>query len=92
MPAFSQEELEERAGVHWSYLSDLERGTQSPALDLLNRIARALGVTLAEFFGPFNKPCALRFGNRAAINAVKGRFQSVFGATAVRRQQSTFRS
>lgn len=57
----SQEELGSRAGLHWTYLSDLERGRQSPTLDVVNRVARALGVTLAEFFSPFNQPCRLRF-------------------------------
>jgi transcriptional regulator with XRE-family HTH domain len=42
-------------------LSDLERGTQTPTLDLLNRIGRALGVTVAEFFAPLNRPFALLF-------------------------------
>jgi len=46
----SQEELASRAGMHWTYLSDLERGRQTPTLDLLNRVARPLGVTLADFF------------------------------------------
>jgi transcriptional regulator with XRE-family HTH domain len=60
----SQEELASRAGVHATYLSDLERGRQTPTLDLLNRLARALGVTMAEFFSPLNKPYRLRFRKR----------------------------
>ena len=46
----SQEELGHRARLHWTYLSDLKRGRQTPTLDVVNRLARALGVTLAEFF------------------------------------------
>ena len=46
----AQEELAERANLHWTYLSDLERGRQSPTVDVVNRLARALGVSLAEFF------------------------------------------
>jgi transcriptional regulator with XRE-family HTH domain len=61
---FSQEELAGRAGLHWTYLSDLERGKQTPTLDLLNRIARALGVTLSEFFAPLNRPYRVRFRKR----------------------------
>ena len=57
----SQEELASRAGLHWTYLSDLERGRQTPTLDLLNRLARALGVTLAEFFSPLDQPYRVRF-------------------------------
>jgi XRE family transcriptional regulator, regulator of sulfur utilization len=57
----SQEALAERAGMHWTYLSDLERGRQTPTMDLINRLARALGVTLAEFFSPLDQPYRLRF-------------------------------
>lgn len=56
----SQEELAGRAGMHWSYLSDLERGRQTPTMDLVNRLVRALSVTLAEFFGPFDQPYRAR--------------------------------
>ena len=58
---FSQEELASRASLHATYLSDLERGQQTPTLDLLNRLARALGVTLAEFFAPLDQPYRVRF-------------------------------
>jgi len=57
----SQEDLAERAGMHWTYLSDLERGRQTPTLDVVNRLARALGVTLAKFFSPFDEPYRVRF-------------------------------
>ena len=56
----SQEALAHRAGVHWTYLSDLERGRQTPTLDLVNRLARGLGVTLAELFAPFDEPYRAR--------------------------------
>ena len=51
---FSQEELAGRAGIHWTYLSDLERGEQSPSLDVVNRLARGLRVTLADLFQPLD--------------------------------------
>jgi transcriptional regulator with XRE-family HTH domain len=60
----SQEELASRAGMHWTYLSDLERGRQTPTLDMLNRVARGLGVTLAEFFSPLDEPYRARFRKR----------------------------
>jgi len=50
---WSQEELAHRAAMHWTYISDLERGRQTPTLDLVNRLARALGLTLADLFAPF---------------------------------------
>ena len=56
----SQEALGDRAGLHWTYLSDLERGQQTPTLDVINRLARGLGVTLAEFFAPLDQPYRMR--------------------------------
>ena len=57
----SQEELADRAHVHWTYLSDLERGQQAPTLDVVNRLARALDVTLASLFSPFDQHFRMRF-------------------------------
>jgi transcriptional regulator with XRE-family HTH domain len=57
----SQEELADSAGMHWTYLSDLERGRQTPTLDMVNRLARGLSVTLAEFFSPLDERYRLRF-------------------------------
>jgi transcriptional regulator with XRE-family HTH domain len=48
-------------GLYSTYLSDFERGRQTPTLDLLNRLARAFNVTLAEFFAPLNQPYRIRF-------------------------------
>ena len=57
----SQERLAERSGLHWTYISDLERGQQTPTVDVVNRLARALNVTLAPFFAPLDQPFRLRF-------------------------------
>lgn len=48
----SQEELAHRVGVHPTYLGGIERGERNPALVNINRIADALGVSLAELFAP----------------------------------------
>jgi len=40
----SQEELAERAGIHRTYVSLLERNRKSPTLDVLFRVCRALRV------------------------------------------------
>jgi transcriptional regulator with XRE-family HTH domain len=40
----SQEELAAQAGINRTYLSQLENGRSSPTLEVLNRIALALGV------------------------------------------------
>jgi transcriptional regulator with XRE-family HTH domain len=44
----SQEALAERAQLHWTYISGIERGRRSPTLVILGRLAKALGTTLPE--------------------------------------------
>lgn len=51
---WSQERLAERAGLHWTYVGGIERGERNPALDNINRLAQALGVSLAALFAPLN--------------------------------------
>jgi transcriptional regulator with XRE-family HTH domain len=46
----SQERLAELAGMHRNYVSRLERAGQSPTLDRIFELSRALGVRPAEFF------------------------------------------
>lgn len=46
----SQEELAHRAGIHWTYLSGIERGIRNPALKNIAKIADALAVSLSELF------------------------------------------
>lgn len=43
----SQEELADRAGLHRTYVSGVERGVRNPTLTVIDRLARALGVTVA---------------------------------------------
>lgn len=40
---WSQEELSRRAGVHRTYVGDLENGRKSPTLDVLEALAKAFG-------------------------------------------------
>ena len=42
----SQEKLAERAGLHPTYVSMVERGVRKPTLDVAARLAKALKVTL----------------------------------------------
>jgi transcriptional regulator with XRE-family HTH domain len=42
----SQEQLSERAGLHWTYISGVERGRRNPSLNTLARLAKALAVSL----------------------------------------------
>ncbi len=39
----TQEKLSFRAGLHRTYISDLERGLKSPTLDAIDALAMALG-------------------------------------------------
>ncbi len=45
---WSQEALAEKAEVHATYVSMLERGVRKPTLEVADRLARALGVALAD--------------------------------------------
>ena len=44
----SQEALGERAGIHRTYVSQLERGMKSPTIVILQRIAKALEIQASE--------------------------------------------
>ncbi len=44
----SQEKLAERAGVHRTYVSQLERGLKSPTLDILSKISLGLDIKLSR--------------------------------------------
>jgi transcriptional regulator with XRE-family HTH domain len=45
---WSQEELGDRAGMHRTYISQVERVIKSPTIVAVDRIALALGVSLGE--------------------------------------------
>jgi transcriptional regulator with XRE-family HTH domain len=45
-----QEQLAYDAEIDRSYMSGLERRTENPTIDLLDRLAETLGVQLSEFF------------------------------------------
>ena len=46
----TQEEVANRAGVHVTYLSGIERGVRTPSLKNIRAIARAMDVDTAELF------------------------------------------
>lgn len=48
--ALSQAAVAEAAGVNPSYVGLLERGERVPSLDVLENLARAVGLTLGELF------------------------------------------
>jgi len=39
---YSQEKLAEKAQLHWTYVSDIERGRRNPSLQTIVRLAMAL--------------------------------------------------
>jgi CheY-like chemotaxis protein len=46
----SQEALAHRAGLHRTYISDLERGARNPTFDSLDRLAAALEISVGALF------------------------------------------
>jgi transcriptional regulator with XRE-family HTH domain len=46
----TQEELAERAGIHRTYLSDVERGSRNICLINIERVAVALALQPSELF------------------------------------------
>lgn len=46
----SQEELAFRSGVHRTYIASLECGKRNVSIITLEKIVKALGVTMSEFF------------------------------------------
>ncbi len=46
----TQEDLAERAGIHRTYLSDIERGGRNVSLINIERLAQALDQRLSELF------------------------------------------
>ena len=45
---WSQEEFADRAGLHRTYVSAVERGIRNPTLSVLDRLADAFGISLTE--------------------------------------------
>lgn len=46
----SQEELAERADLHRTYVTDIERGTRNLTLESIHKLSMALGATISELF------------------------------------------
>jgi CheY-like chemotaxis protein/DNA-binding transcriptional regulator YdaS (Cro superfamily) len=53
--AISQEKLAERAGLHRTYVCDVERGARNVSLQSIEKIARALCISTATLFS-YNAP------------------------------------
>jgi transcriptional regulator with XRE-family HTH domain len=46
----SQEELAERAELHQTYISDIERGGRNPSLENVEKLAKALDISITRLF------------------------------------------
>jgi transcriptional regulator with XRE-family HTH domain len=45
---WSQEAFAHEAGIHRTYVSDIERGARNPTIMILEKLAKPLGVPAAE--------------------------------------------
>jgi len=53
----SQEELADRAGLHRTYIGDIERGKRNVSIINIFRLSLALNVTLRDLLKPFDNIC-----------------------------------
>ena len=44
----SQEAFADEAGLHRTYISDLERSARNPTITVVDRIAKALGISIGK--------------------------------------------
>lgn len=51
----TQKELSERTGITQADISRIENGTRNPSLEMINRLARGLGMRLKLEFLPQSK-------------------------------------
>ncbi len=47
---YSQEQLADKAGLHRTYIGSIERGEQNISIDNIEKIAKALRVTVPSLF------------------------------------------
>ena len=45
---WSQEEFADRAGIHRTYVSDLERGARNPTIEVIERLAKPFNVRVGS--------------------------------------------
>lgn len=47
---WSQEYLSEISGLHRTYISGIERGTRNPTIEIVEKVSKALDVSINELF------------------------------------------
>lgn len=52
----TQEDLADKAGIHRTYLSDIERGSRNVSLLNIERLALALSLSISELFRLTERP------------------------------------
>lgn len=62
----SQEELAWRAGLHRSYVADIERGARNASLKTIEKLAKALKVSMSALFQPLGDPLSTGSNGKAA--------------------------
>jgi XRE family transcriptional regulator, regulator of sulfur utilization len=80
--------LASSTGFSASFLSQVENGQASPSIASMDRIASALGVTLAQFFhGAESAPTIVRSDTRVQLNSEwsKARIEGLAGDSSVGR-------
>src|SRR5205823_8881851 len=63
----SQEELAGRAGLHRTYVSDIERGARNLSLESIDKLAKALGIPVSTLFSRLNDPPQSRSGTLSPV-------------------------
>lgn len=87
---WTQQQLADRCGRHWTYIGGIERGERNITLDVIEDLARALDVPVPELFGSSGHPIeadfnasswdilsAIQNGFRAQVD-VKGKLAEYF--------------
>jgi len=79
----TQVELAEKAAVSVNYVGRLEKGTTTPGIDLVDRLAAALGATVAELLPAASPPDASAVLKERARRLFDGLIKSDDRATLV---------
>lgn len=67
---WSQEELAEKANLNRSYLGEVERGKAIPSLITLEKLADALGVSVADLLAQCEQLRKSRFATRLNLASI----------------------
>lgn len=51
----TQEQLADKIDMHATYISDIERGTRNPSWEAITRLAKGMGVGVAEIAAAYDR-------------------------------------